>query len=607
MPVDSAPLFPSRQPQSSEKQNGVQYDADGLMYGTIPCAFRVVPGKTYSYESKSFTEVENTDAAREAALKKYSTLDTKEYGEEYKGIQCPALPTTELKIDRAASKDTSTWPQALKQPLIKVPLSEKHDFVGFACGVRSAIVRVDGKWYRLKGCGNNDIGFPLRVNSTNREFRGCMFPETAARELYMSKAVCDVLGPLGFLGANEPLGWYEYDPFEQKTVLRKMGSPPKWTPATSKPYTLPRVLRCCGLFKINGDRRLDCHVLNGLELLLPRVCAGADMKSVLGAFPTARNDVAKGTPQQTGEVVAYSFEIMWHMSMFGKFPTPGAGDSSTLYNALVDPSKLNVKESAPAFPSRSIVPGGDGKEELWISYQRQQPTNVELAHTKNPVVAGDKMYPRLPDAKWKPLWDKCEEELKKYYAAGGKPLLPYLYWRFGFECGTILRAFTNAGLSWGTYDDPLGSHCNAHANNLVLLAENAEGHNQTFLAPLDLDMSFTKDNFIFSYYKMAGRGAKIEKLEKKDESTWAQSLKQEATGFLKTIAGDMGGSTGVTNVAPMPRTMLPLKVALRDVVSRAFWSAYNKEKDVCPPDPKMRKPAYALLKQALIMTSQNLA
>lgn len=33
-----------------------------------------------------------------------------------------------------------------------------------ASGVRSALVKLEGNWYRLKGCGNNDDGFVVRHN-----------------------------------------------------------------------------------------------------------------------------------------------------------------------------------------------------------------------------------------------------------------------------------------------------------------------------------------------------------------------------------------------------------------------------------------------------------
>jgi hypothetical protein len=33
----------------------------------------------------------------------------------------------------------------------------------------------------------------------------------------------------------------------------------------------------------------------------------------------------------------------------------------------------------------------------------------------------------------------------------------------------VLRIFKENDISWGTYDDLLGVHCNGHTNNLVLL------------------------------------------------------------------------------------------------------------------------------------------
>ena len=48
-------------------------------------------------------------------------------------------------------------------------------------------------------------------------------------------------------------------------------------------------------------------------------------------------------------------------------------------------------------------------------------------------------------------------------------LLFHCYWRLGREVGLICKVFKEAGLSWGTYVDMLGTHCNSHINNLVLI------------------------------------------------------------------------------------------------------------------------------------------
>ncbi len=50
-------------------------------------------------------------------------------------------------------------------------------------------------------------------------------------------------------------------------------------------------------------------------------------------------------------------------------------------------------------------------------------------------------------------------------------MVGYLYWRLGRETGVIQRLLRSNDISWGTYVDALGTHCNAHPNNFVLLPE----------------------------------------------------------------------------------------------------------------------------------------
>ena len=70
------------------------------------------------------------------------------------------------------------------------------DLKAFASGVRSACVKIDNKWYRLKGSGNNDQGFPVKTSSQvvetgkppikTRQIRGSAFVHTARCENYYS-------------------------------------------------------------------------------------------------------------------------------------------------------------------------------------------------------------------------------------------------------------------------------------------------------------------------------------------------------------------------------------------------------------------------------------
>ncbi len=82
---------------------------------------------------------------------------------------------------------------------------------------------------------------------------------------------------------------------------------------------------------------------------------------------------------------------------------------------------------------------------------------------------------------WQTAWlEACAELVSALEALpAGASALAYLYARLGFDAGCIMHALRTEGLSWGTYQDAMTSkdfgqwHCNAHSNNLVVVAENA--------------------------------------------------------------------------------------------------------------------------------------
>lgn len=95
----------------------------------------------------------------------------------------------------------------------------------------------------------------------------------------------------------------------------------------------------------------------------------------------------------------------------------------------------------------------------------------------------------------------------------GINLVAALYYRLGQECGWVLRRLHEAGINWGTYTDLLGTHCNAHANNLAIVYPSLHRHSQngggakekqkdddplhrSLLAPLDFDMAFKREDFL---------------------------------------------------------------------------------------------------------------
>lgn len=173
--------------------------------------------------------------------------------------------------------------------------------------------------------------------------------------------------------------------------------------------TFPNVAKCCALFETIGDKRLSDHGLVGLERLLPRMCLPPKFEDLSKHFPSSRIN-------EDNSIIE-----TWIASLTQEF--------GTLSHACL----LQIEERIP-----------------------EVPTNIE-EHLK---------------IQWQDTCSKMEEKLeltkKKCHIHN---LFAYVYWRLGRETGEILRILHQNEISWGTYDDLLGMHCNAHPNNLVLIPE----------------------------------------------------------------------------------------------------------------------------------------
>ncbi len=140
----------------------------------------------------------------------------------------PAIPaldfqrtTTSHPAAAADAAAAALLPKLLRSPLIKRSFVAAIDSAsgveesaaaasglhGYASGVRSAVLKVEGQWYRLKGCGNHEKGFIIKDDKKPivdkngcigsgklqmhefRHIRGCCFPHTAVRELAISERV----------------------------------------------------------------------------------------------------------------------------------------------------------------------------------------------------------------------------------------------------------------------------------------------------------------------------------------------------------------------------------------------------------------------------------
>lgn len=152
-----------------------------------------------------------------------------------------------------------------------------------------------------------------------------------------------------------------------------------------------------------------------------------------------------------------------------------------------------------------------------------------------------------------------------------KSLLLCFAKRLGHECGDTLRKMHQGQVSWGTYPDEMGIHCNAHANNFIVQVNS----DTNVLAAVDFDMAFTGESFVPGCWV-----GKDEFFPKDFEGI----LKFEETMGMKTsLAGSDFTSTGVSNETVSGEDVQHasiLRSLLRDTIVSAFEQAYRAEEDI---------------------------
>lgn len=131
-------------------------------------------------------------------------------GADYADVLVPAIPSLDYTASEGMQKtDCKDLPPPLRRPLIKLKQTGPTSTQGVASGVRSALIQSGSEWFRLKGCGNNYEGFPIKpveLAPKLRNIRGCCFEHTALRELQLTTLINGLLQAKGFPIANAPLG-----------------------------------------------------------------------------------------------------------------------------------------------------------------------------------------------------------------------------------------------------------------------------------------------------------------------------------------------------------------------------------------------------------------
>ena len=431
---------------------------------------------------------------------------------EYEAHFIPTIPETQvhfvnknLKEDEKENTDFF-----LNEPLIKTKKIKNYTpyYQCIISGHRSALIKdpKTGIYYRLKGCGNDEIGFNLlKSEGYIKEYntRGSQFISTCFRELYFSEKVNEALKKIDIPCANSPKGFWKYS--KNLNILANEKVKNEDIPILEN--KIPEIDKYCGIFATLGDKRLRTHLLCGLEKILEKIAKLCISK---GVFKEKELDeIKKIFPENR---LPNKIETFKTITFFG-------------------PSKLNEKFDEwckkPVYQKEKynlIISCSKLKKEI----KENKNLKIFLEQSEN----YDELFPLLTEGisdKHKSMIRNILNKLIEEQKNGKKffETLLDIYVRIGYEVGKIKKCLQEAHINWGSYiDRGFDYHCNAHSNNLVILPQG----NNSLLAPLDFDLAFTKEKMVMIYKEAKTFG-------QYDESYWDNYINAEFVDLSLNLCG----------------------------------------------------------------------
>ena len=546
---------------------------DNIYFGSYRVTYDHVEGDVIAFKHDDWEETFDPEILKQT-LSRSERQSEDDSDSSVADIVVPAIPALDvvLKEGRKTSKeDLSSLPEFLRRPVMKVKTKHDSSPYGVASGCRSGLLRLDGKWYRLKGCGNNDEGFVVRVNAPGelrkeqgawRDIRGSAFPHTALRELLITSETAAALEKEGIIGCNKALGMaiYKEIPLGKKFPI------------------------ACIIEQTFGDRRFGTHVLAGLELLLPSLIEEGKLdaeEKLLSMFP--KNRPGRQSMKELVDTGALLMDFMMGTTLAGNaegmkgLEWPDTPRDSTTFTSIIDARLPECSPDSTVFPQQWTAKGSRDMADEWKE-------------------------------EWSRTCEMLKSELKDI--GGQKSVLAYLFSRCGYDAGRIMKGMHKMRISWGTYQDQMCIkdldewHCNAHANNLVVIKENSIPECQSFLSYLDLDMAFSEKSFVDCENGKVGLS----------EDQFSHLLWREHVNFMECLCG-VDSSNGVPRVAQRAveeRTspaLSTVKISLYDTLIHGYLRAYENDDQfkVASFDAKLQHAAYLIIRLAIIIMADYVA
>ena len=464
--------------------------------------FKYANGVAYGFDSNQ-CKVESIDNVEMLKVVLNRQFPQSQLGVQYSHLLIPGLPCLETICDEKTTlndnDDGDSIPQYMLKPLIKCGITDPKrikNIIGYKSGIRSALI-YDNKlntWFRLKGCGNNDKGFIYQCVNDGRlpliEVRGCSFKHTTFIEMNMTNIINNAFNEYKIPSGNVPILWYKYIKYD--SYLTKIS-----------PY--------CSVFQTLGNKRLGDHILNGLNSILHCLMDTTDMNmiqkqcdSILKLYSVTR--LENDTKNKYNIMKTY-LAVLCELDVINLY------NSNIGVNIPLKP-KLNLKEIKQLFNFNNFNTNQKEHLESLLEYTIHKYNNLMNKYSKT-IQCGS--------------------------------ILINIYYHLGFEAGLIQRTLRDNNISWGTYTDPLGTHCNAHANNYILLPKTHYLKHKYLLSAIDFDMAFSKDTYIGDkkVELMKNCNIQFDESKLKNDHSFDEQIIMEINGNRISLAGDPNISTGV--------------------------------------------------------------
>jgi hypothetical protein len=371
------------------------------------CYMLPVEGGFYEYREDLIYISDDSESIIRAQQK----LDPlKHLGEEYEKIYFTYIPAKEFEYYYKGNSITDKAQKIAIKPFLKVSDAPVQDSeVCIVSGHRSAIMMEGSQMIRLKGCGNDYIGFNLAevadIGPDHLEIRGAQFKNSCLREQYITNLVNKSLSDNGLITGNIPIGFYKYSS-ELKEGLKNEA---------------PLIEKFCGLFYTNGDKRLGFDLFNSINKVLRKLLDDESYLQVVLKTIISFEDIVKVLP----------------------------GKNSKLH----DDGKLEILFNDKIYENDDYT--NDSVFDLNGYIRKLENGTIHLFTIEEELLKEFKIDNLL------------FEELKKH-GISFLGLVIILLSKLSYEIGYCKKLFEDIGLNWGTYD----YHCNAHLDNFIILPKN---------------------------------------------------------------------------------------------------------------------------------------